>query len=382
MGKGARVEVLEGIDVTLAAGELCALLGPSGSGKSTFLNLVGGLERPDAGTIEVDGTMDGTSLETLSDHDLGEYRRSTLGFVFQFYNLVEDLTIRENIEVCRCISKDPLEVDGLLRSLGLWEQRDKFLAQVSGGQQQRCSIGRALVKKPRLLLCDEPTGALDYETSKEILELIEQVSHDYGCTTIIVTHNAAIGQMAERRLRLREGALVENELNPSPIPAAELEWQGAGMRNPLHRRFERQLVHEAGKHLGIFVLLIVTIGVVSEFLATSASMQKTYADLDGTDALEDARFETAEATTDEARSAVEDLGVKVYDNPSRDAEVTQDGLEATVRVYVSQDHADIDRPSLFEGRLPEADDEIALDDACCANHGLEVATPSSSRARR
>jgi energy-coupling factor transporter ATP-binding protein EcfA2 len=238
------------------------------------------------------------------------------------------------------------------------------------------------VKKPKLLLCDEPTDALDYETSKGILELIEQVSHDYGCTTIIVTHNAANGQMATRRLRLREGALVENELNPSPIPAAELEWQGAGMRNPLHRRFERQLVHEAGKHLGIFVLLIVTIGVVSEFLATSASMQKTYADLDGTDALEDARFETAEATTDEARSAVEDLGVKVYDNPSRDAEVTQDGLEATVRVYVSQNHADIDTPSLFEGHLPEADDEIALDDACCANHGLEVATPSSSRARR
>lgn len=217
---GARIEVLEGIDIDIGAGELCALLGPSGSGKSTFLNLVGGLEQPDGGTIEVGGT----SLTELSGRGLDEYRRDSLGFVFQFYNLVEDLTIRENIEVCAYLAGDPLDVDDLLCSLGLWEQRDKFPAQVSGGQQQRCSIGRALVKKPRLLLCDEPTGALDYETSKEILALIERVCRDHGCTTIIVTHNNAIGQMATRRLRLREGALVENEVNANPVPASELEW--------------------------------------------------------------------------------------------------------------------------------------------------------------
>lgn len=220
-GEGsAHVDVLRGIDVSLAQGELCALLGPSGSGKSTFLNLIGGLERADAGTIVVDGI----DLTTLSDRALGEYRRCDLGFVFQFYNLVEDLTIRENIEVCQFLAKDPLDVDELLRSLGLWEQRDKFPPQVSGGQQQRCSIGRALVKKPRLLLCDEPTGALDYETSKEILALIEKVCHEHGCTTVIVTHNAAIGEMATRRLRLREGQIVEDEVNPSPIPARDLEW--------------------------------------------------------------------------------------------------------------------------------------------------------------
>lgn len=220
-GEGsAHVDVLRGISVSLAQGELCALLGPSGSGKSTFLNLIGGLERADAGTIVVDGT----DLTTLSDRALGEYRRCDLGFVFQFYNLVEDLTIRENIEVCQYLAEDPLDVDELLRSLGLWEQRDKFPPQVSGGQQQRCSIGRALVKKPRLLLCDEPTGALDYETSKEILALIEKVCHDHGCTTVIVTHNAAIGEMATRRLRLREGQIVEDVANPSPIPARDLEW--------------------------------------------------------------------------------------------------------------------------------------------------------------
>lgn len=220
-GQGdARAEVLAGIDVDVGSGELCALLGPSGSGKSTFLNLVGGLERPDGGTIEVDGT----SLTGLSARGLDEYRRSSLGFVFQFYNLVEDLTIRENIEVCAYLASDPLDVDELLRSLGLWEQRDKFPAQVSGGQQQRCSIGRALVKKPHLLLCDEPTGALDYETSKEILALIERVCYEHGCTTVIVTHNNAIGRMATRRLRLREGVLVQDEVNPSPVPASRLEW--------------------------------------------------------------------------------------------------------------------------------------------------------------
>jgi putative ABC transport system ATP-binding protein len=220
-GEGdAHIEVLRGIDVAVGEGELCALLGPSGSGKSTFLNLIGGLERADGGTICVGDTC----LTSLSDHDLGEYRRNMLGFVFQFYNLVEDLTIRENIEVCQYLSADPLDVDELLHSLGIWDQRDKFPNQVSGGQQQRCSIGRALVKKPQLLLCDEPTGALDYETSKEILALIEQVCRDYRCTTVIVTHNNAIGRMATRRLRLREGELVENELNPDPVPARDLEW--------------------------------------------------------------------------------------------------------------------------------------------------------------
>lgn len=217
---GANVQVLRGIDLALKQGEICTLLGPSGSGKSTFLNIIGGLEEADSGLISVGGM----NLTNLDDHDIGEYRRKTLGFVFQFYNLVEDLTIRENIEVCQYLSRDPLSVDDLLRSLGIWEQRNSFPNEVSGGQQQRCAIGRALAKKPQLLLCDEPTGALDYETSKDILALIEEVSHAYGCTTIIVTHNNAIGEMADRKLRLRDGRLVEDIVNDHPIPARDLEW--------------------------------------------------------------------------------------------------------------------------------------------------------------
>lgn len=216
----ARVQVLCGIDLALERGEICALLGPSGSGKSTFLNIIGGLEGADSGTIIVGGE----DLSNLNDRNVGEYRRVMLGFVFQFYNLVEDLTLRENIEVCQYLSPDPLPVDPLLRSLGIWEQRNHFPNEVSGGQQQRCAIGRALAKKPQLLLCDEPTGALDYETSKEILALIEEVSHAYDCTTIVVTHNNAIGEMADRKLRLRGGRLVEDIVNEHPVPAQCLEW--------------------------------------------------------------------------------------------------------------------------------------------------------------
>ena len=216
----ARVEVLKGIDVSLNRGEVCVLLGPSGSGKSTFLNIVGGLEHADAGSIRVGDAV----ITDLADSDVVEYRRRELGFVFQFYNLVPDLTVTENIEVCQCLSGNPLPMEPLLRSLGLWEHRRKFPHEISGGQQQRCAIGRALVKNPGLLLCDEPTGALDYHTSKEILELMEQVNREYGCTIVIVTHNDAIKHMAHRILRLRDGELVGNDLNENVLPARELEW--------------------------------------------------------------------------------------------------------------------------------------------------------------
>ena len=155
---------------------------------------------------------------------MGEYRRRELGFVFQFYNLVGDLTVRENIEVCKHISSNPLDLDDLLESLGLWEHRNKFPSQISGGQQQRCAIGRALVKNPGLLLCDEPTGALDYKTSKEILALIESINKRYSCTVVIVTHNDAIKNMASRVLRLRDGRIIENEINNSPVAACDLSW--------------------------------------------------------------------------------------------------------------------------------------------------------------
>ncbi len=216
----ARVEVLGGITTTINKGEICVMLGPSGSGKSTFLNLIGGLESADGGKVSVGGC----ELTFLGKKDLGEYRRRELGFVFQFYNLVPDLTIRENIEVTAHLSKNPLPVDELLRSLGLYDHCDKFPRQVSGGQQQRCAIGRALVKNPGLILCDEPTGALDYKTSKEVLALIEKVNREHGCTVVIVTHNAEIAKMADRVLRLRDGILAEDRVVEAPLSAAELEW--------------------------------------------------------------------------------------------------------------------------------------------------------------
>ena len=216
----ARLEVLKGINVSIEKGEICVLLGPSGSGKSTFLNIIGGLESADSGSI----CIAGADLVRLNDKQLGEYRRRELGFVFQFYNLVGDLTVRENIEVCEHISSNPNDLNDLLKSLGLWEHRNKFPSQISGGQQQRCAIGRALVKNPGLLLCDEPTGALDYKTSKEILALIESVNERYGCTVVIVTHNDAIKNMAHRVLRLRDGQIVENEINSSPVAASDLSW--------------------------------------------------------------------------------------------------------------------------------------------------------------
>ena len=216
----ARVKVLKGISTEINRGEICVLFGPSGSGKSTFLNMVGGLEPADSGSICV-GDVD---ITTLKDRELVEYRRRELGFIFQFYNLVPDLTIRENIEVCQYLSKDPLPLDDLIHSLGLWEHRGKFPNQVSGGQQQRCAIGRALVKNPSLLLCDEPTGALDYHTSKEILELMERINQEYGSTMVIVTHNDAIRHMSHHILRLRDGELSEDVLNEHLLPARELTW--------------------------------------------------------------------------------------------------------------------------------------------------------------
>lgn len=220
-GEGeSRVEVLRGIDCEVHDGEICVLLGPSGSGKSTLLNIIGGIESADEGCIDIgdDCTSD------MSEKQLTLYRRNHLGFVFQFYNLIPNLTVKENIEVCAYLSKEPLEINELLKTLGLYEHKDKLPSQLSGGQQQRCAIGRALVKNPSILLCDEPTGALDYHTSKEILALIEVINKKYHNTIIIVTHNDAIKLMANRVLKLRDGQIVKNYINETVVDAKDLEW--------------------------------------------------------------------------------------------------------------------------------------------------------------
>lgn len=214
-----RVEVLKGIDLAVEKGEFCVLLGPSGSGKSTLLNILGGIDCADSGDILINGER----MADMNEKALTLYRRH-LGYIFQMYNLIPNLTVRENIEVGAYLSRRPLDVDELLRLLGLWEHRAKLPNQLSGGQQQRTSIGRAIVKNPEILLCDEPTGALDYKTGKEILKLIETVNQKYGNTVIMVTHNDAIRLMADRVVRLRDGAIRSNETNAVKVPAQDLEW--------------------------------------------------------------------------------------------------------------------------------------------------------------
>lgn len=216
----SRVQVLKGIDCEISDGEICVLLGPSGSGKSTLLNIIGGLENADEGCIDIGDFC----TDDMKEKDLANYRRNNLGFVFQFYNLIPDLTIRENIEVCAYLTEKPLDMDELLETLGLTEHQNKFPNQLSGGQQQRCAIGRALIKNPPLILFDEPTGALDYSTSKEILALIEKINKQYHNTMIIVTHNQAISLMADRILKLHDGKIVSNKFNNEKIAAKDLEW--------------------------------------------------------------------------------------------------------------------------------------------------------------
>ena len=220
-GEGdTRIEVLRGIDLSLHKGEFCVLLGPSGCGKSTLLNIVGGIDSPDSGDIIIDGA----AMGSMNEKQLTMYRREHLGYIFQRYNLIPNLTIRENIEVGAYLSKNPLNMDEILSVLGLTEHQNKIPSQLSGGQQQRCAIGRALIKNPDILLCDEPTGALDSTTSIEILKLIESVNRQYGNTIVMVTHNDSIKDMADRVVKLKDGAIRKNYENEHKISAEEIEW--------------------------------------------------------------------------------------------------------------------------------------------------------------
>ena len=212
--------MLKGIDIEIEKGEFCVLLGPSGSGKSTLLNIIGGIDAADEGYISINGEK----TADMNEKALTLYRRKHLGYIFQMYNLIPNLNIKENIEVGAYLSDNPLDVDDLLKTLGLYEHRHKLPNQLSGGQQQRTAIGRAIVKNPDILLCDEPTGALDYNTSKEILQLIEDVNKKYGNTIVMVTHNDAIKQMADRVVKLRDGMIRKNYLNETKLTAAELDW--------------------------------------------------------------------------------------------------------------------------------------------------------------
>ena len=220
-GEGeAKAMVLKGVDISIEKGELCVLLGPSGSGKSTLLNIIGGIDNADEGYVSINGEK----TADMNEKRLTLYRRDHLGYVFQMYNLIPNLTVQENIEVGSYLSKKPLEIESLLKTLGLYEHKDKLPTQLSGGQQQRTAIGRAVIKNPDILLCDEPTGALDYNTSKEILALLERINKEYGNTIIMVTHNDALKYMADRVVKLRDGLISSNKINEKKLSVEDLEW--------------------------------------------------------------------------------------------------------------------------------------------------------------
>ena len=218
--KENKINVLKDINFSLEKGSLCTLLGPSGSGKSTLLNAIGGLEKIDSGSIVINEF----EISNLKQKDLSNFRRKYLGFIFQFYNLIPDLTVIENIQVGSFIHNNPMDIEKLIKDLGLGEHRNKYPRQLSGGQQQRCAIGRALIKKPEILLCDEPTGALDYKTSKDILSLLQKINKKYETTIIIATHNEEITKMANIIIRLKDGIIYQNIENVEVIDAQELEW--------------------------------------------------------------------------------------------------------------------------------------------------------------
>lgn len=218
--KENRIDILKNINFSLEKGSLCTLLGPSGSGKSTLLNVIGALEPIDSGSIVINEFK----ISNFKKNILSNFRRKYLGFIFQFYNLIPDLTVIENIMVGSFIHNDPMDVEKLIKDLDLWQHKNKYPRQLSGGQQQRCAIGRAIIKKPQILLCDEPTGALDYKSSKNILSLLQKINKEYKTTIIMATHNEEITKMSDTIIRLKDGVISQKIENKNVIDAQELEW--------------------------------------------------------------------------------------------------------------------------------------------------------------
>ena len=213
-------KVLNGVNLSLDKGEVGVILGPSGSGKSTLMNIIGGVDRADSGKV----TVDNVEITSLKDDDLNNYRREKIGFIFQFYNLIPNLSVVENVEVVSNISKSPLNIDEVLKAVGLLDKKNRFPKELSGGEQQRVSIARSIVKNPKLLLCDEPTGALDFTTSREILKLIQEVNAKFNTTILMITHNAAISAMANRVYKLRSGEIIDSIVNKTVQKAERIEW--------------------------------------------------------------------------------------------------------------------------------------------------------------
>lgn len=214
------IHAVDGINFEIEKGEFVVIVGPSGAGKTTVLNLLGGMDTATGGTILVDGA----DITKYSERQLNGYRRDDIGFVFQFYNLIPNLTAKENVELALQICKDPLDAKTVLEDVGLGDRLDNFPAQLSGGEQQRVSIARALAKNPKLLLCDEPTGALDYNTGKAILQLLQDMCREKGMTVIVITHNSALAPMADRLIKIKNGKVSDMQKNDNPMSIADIEW--------------------------------------------------------------------------------------------------------------------------------------------------------------
>ena len=215
-----QIRALDHISFAVEKGELCVIVGPSGAGKTTLLNILGGMDTATEGTV----LLDGRDISRLNNRQLTAYRRDDVGFVFQFYNLVQNLTARENVELASEICKDSLDPVGTLEGVGLKERMNNFPAQLSGGEQQRVAIARALAKNPKLILCDEPTGALDYNTGKAVLKLLQDTCREQGKTVLIITHNGALTQIADRVIRVKNGAVVDMTVNDAPMSVERIEW--------------------------------------------------------------------------------------------------------------------------------------------------------------
>ena len=214
------VRALDGIDFSVEKGELCVIVGHSGAGKTTLLNILGGMDTASSG----EAWLDGRDITSLTPKQLTGYRRNDVGFVFQFYNLVQNLTALENVELASEICRDSLDARTVLKEVGLEDRMDNFPGQLSGGEQQRVSIARAIAKNPKIILCDEPTGALDYQTGKAVLKLLQDICRNTGKTVLIITHNSALTQIADRVIRIRSGKILSMESNPSPAPVETIEW--------------------------------------------------------------------------------------------------------------------------------------------------------------
>ncbi|MBP5186186.1 MAG: ABC transporter ATP-binding protein [Clostridiales bacterium] len=214
------VHALDGTDFSIEKGELCVILGQSGAGKTTLLNILGGMDTLTSGTV----LLDGQEISSFREKELANYRRSDVGFVFQFYNLIPNLTAIENVEMASQLVKDPMDPEEILEDVGLSDRKKNFPAQLSGGEQQRVAIARAVAKNPKLLLCDEPTGALDYQTGKSILRLLARLCTERNMTVVIITHNSTLAAMANRVIRIKNGKIVSNEVNEDPRSIEELEW--------------------------------------------------------------------------------------------------------------------------------------------------------------